>query len=419
MGHRHRRRGYSLCFMAGKHVELIRKPHDLEWPSSLSRQDLLDMHWTPVPIHQFVLKIHSRCNLACDYCYIYEMADTSWRDEAASMSLEVVRQSAKRIAEHARAHQLETVSIVLHGGEPLLVGEQRLFDMLRVIEETLLGVTEPDFGMQTNGMLLTNSVLEILNGFDVGIGVSMDGGREQNDRHRRRRNGTGTYDVVADRLRALQAGPYAAQFNGLLATIDVANDPVQTYNELRSFDPPAMNFLLPHANWTMPPPALDLGGDETPYADWLIGVFDAWFPASRPKPSVQLFDQIIRLLNGEQSTTELVGLASLSVATITTDGAYELADNLKSSFDRAAHTGMNVFDHDFDALMPHPSVAARQLGANALCTTCIECPLGMICGGGLYTHRYRQGAGYRNPSVYCRDLFRLISHIRRSLGTSN
>jgi len=34
-----------------------------------------------------------------------------------------------------------------------------------------------------------------------------------------------------------------------------------------------------------------------------------------------------------------------------------------------------------------------------------------ICGGGLYPHRYRQGTGFRNPSVYCDDLLRLISHI--------
>ena len=28
---------------------------------------------------QFLLKVHSRCNLACDYCYVYQHADQSWR----------------------------------------------------------------------------------------------------------------------------------------------------------------------------------------------------------------------------------------------------------------------------------------------------------------------------------------------------
>ena len=35
-----------------------------------------------------------------------------------------------------------------------------------------------------------------------------------------------------------------------------------------------------------------------------------------------------------------------------------------------------------------------------------------ICGGGLYPHRYLQGDGFRNRSVYCDDLIRLITHVR-------
>jgi uncharacterized protein len=35
-----------------------------------------------------------------------------------------------------------------------------------------------------------------------------------------------------------------------------------------------------------------------------------------------------------------------------------------------------------------------------------------ICGGGLYPHRYRDGEGFRHPSVYCPDLLRLITHVR-------
>ncbi|MEU9838708.1 hypothetical protein AB0C69_05725, partial [Actinomadura sp. NPDC048032] len=34
-----------------------------------------------LPFREFILKIHSRCNLACDYCYVYEMGDQSWRDQ--------------------------------------------------------------------------------------------------------------------------------------------------------------------------------------------------------------------------------------------------------------------------------------------------------------------------------------------------
>ena len=80
----------------------------------------------PVPLSQFVLKVHSRCDLACDHCYVYEAADQSWRGRPMVISDEVTAQAARRIAEHAAAHGLPSVQVILHGGEPLLAGPARL-----------------------------------------------------------------------------------------------------------------------------------------------------------------------------------------------------------------------------------------------------------------------------------------------------
>ena len=75
-----------------------------------------------VPLRQFVLKVHSRCDLACDHCYVYQGADQSWRGRPMAISDETIAWTAQRIAEHAKAHQLPAVQVVLHGGEPLLAG---------------------------------------------------------------------------------------------------------------------------------------------------------------------------------------------------------------------------------------------------------------------------------------------------------
>ena len=79
-----------------------------------------------VPLSQVVLKVHSRCDLACDHCYVYEAADQSWRGRPMVISEEVTAQAARRIAEHAAAHALSAVQVILHGGEPLLAGPARL-----------------------------------------------------------------------------------------------------------------------------------------------------------------------------------------------------------------------------------------------------------------------------------------------------
>src|SRR5579862_1919683 len=97
-----------------------------EWPASLDVFALRATGWTPSPFREFIVKVHSRCDLACDYCYMYEMADQSWRDQPRVMSPEMVELTAYRIGEHARAHGLNHITLIVHGGEPLLAGRERI-----------------------------------------------------------------------------------------------------------------------------------------------------------------------------------------------------------------------------------------------------------------------------------------------------
>src|ERR1700677_2009639 len=76
----------------------------------------------PVPFQQFILKVHSRCNLSCSYCYVYEMADKAWRNQPKRMASAISSKTVERIAEHVKQHGLSAVDVILHGGEPLLTG---------------------------------------------------------------------------------------------------------------------------------------------------------------------------------------------------------------------------------------------------------------------------------------------------------
>src|SRR6201999_2913275 len=105
-----------------------------EWPATLDVRAILADDWKPAPFTEFVIKIHSRCDLSCDYCYMYQMADQTWRDQPRKMSESTVDLAAKRIGEHARAHHLSQIAVTLHGGEPLLAGPgliERLVDSTR------------------------------------------------------------------------------------------------------------------------------------------------------------------------------------------------------------------------------------------------------------------------------------------------
>ncbi|WP_377270708.1 FxsB family cyclophane-forming radical SAM/SPASM peptide maturase [Peterkaempfera sp. SMS 1(5)a] len=362
-----------------------------------------------VPFRQFVLKVHSRCDLACDHCYVYEHADTSWRGRPRAASDKVLAHTADRIAEHAAAHGTAAVHVVLHGGEPLLAGPARLRRAAEELHRALAGVSALDLRIHTNGVLLDDRFLDLFDEWDIKVGVSLDGDRAANDRHRRFADGRSSHPQVLRAVGLLNRPSRRHLFAGLLCTVDVRNDPVAVHDALVELDPPRIDYLLPHATWDQPPQRP--GGAATPYADWLLAVFDRWEARGRPVP-VRIFDSVERTLRGRSSLTESLGLEPSDLVVIETDGTLEQADSLKTAFDGAPATGLDVFTHTFDEVARHPGMLARQQGIAGLAEECRVCPVVRSCGGGLYAHRYRTGSGFTNPSVYCGDLMRLITGIR-------
>ena len=383
-----------------------------EWPDALDLEKLFADGWRPTPFRQFIIKIHSRCNLACSYCYMYELADQSWRSRPLTMSSALVSVVAMRIAEHARAHNLDAVRIIFHGGEPLLGGGNLVIDALDKIRETIDARVRVDAWMQTNGTLLDEKALDALEARSIRVGVSLDGDMAAHNLNRRYANGRGSHDEVAQALRRLMRHP--AIYSGILCVVNLDADPVVTYESLLRFTPPTIDLLLPHANWSSPPPT---GSDSTsaPYAQWLSAVFDRWYGTVSQKTRVRLFDEIIHLLLGGKSATESVGLTPTSLVVIETDGSIEQSDSLKSAYEGAAATGLHIIRDSFDDALRLPQVVATQLGLGALSDDCLSCRIRGICGAGLYAHRYRAGNGFKNRSVYCRDLYALIMHIRTRL----
>jgi uncharacterized protein len=384
-----------------------------EWPAGLNPAALRRDGWRPVPFRQFIVKIHGRCNLACDYCYVYEAADQSWRGRPVRMGRDVLDRFCQRVAEHAADHALDRVAVILHGGEPLLAGRDTLAYAADRLRAELPARTALELSVQTNGVLLDEAYLALLAEHDCRVGVSLDGTAADHDRHRRDAHGRGSAARVDAALRRLTAPRYRHLFAGLLCTIDLRHDPRATYQALLGYAPPMIDLLLPHATWASPPPP---GTGAHPYGDWLVAAFDSWYDAPVRQTRVRLFEDIVQLLLGRPGHSESVGLSPYAAVVVDTDGSIEQVDSLKVAYDGAAGTDLHVDTDPFDAALRHPAVIARQIGVLALGGQCRACPVHRVCGGGAYPHRYRPGEGFRNPSVYCGDLYHLIDHVRHRVA---
>jgi uncharacterized protein len=385
------------------------------WPydGTLNFDALVASGWSPSPLNEFIFKVETRCNLNCTYCYVYNLGDESWRSAPAFMDINIARVAALRIHEHAMQHGLPRVGVSLHGGEPLMRGVKPITEFVEVMRENLASV-EVEFSMQTNGTLVRESIAEELLRLGIRVGVSIDGNKFAN-RHRVDLRGRSSFDRTVRGIQVLARHDGLVQ--GALAVVDIEADPIAVYRAIELLGFSSVDFLLPHGTWEARP--AQKTADQSihspaPYARWLATIYDVW--ACNPdRMQVRIFDDIIHLLLGGTFSFESLGLAPAQLAVIEADGAIELVDHIGIAFAGAEATGASVLTHSFDDVLRHPGVMSRQIGEAALVEECHECPMLQICGGGLITHRWDSLHGFRNKTVYCSDMFALISHIRDDL----
>jgi uncharacterized protein len=362
----------------------------------------------PAQITCFLVKIASRCNLACDYCYVYFHADQSWRDQPKVMSGETRRKLAERVAEYARETGLERVLVVYHGGEPLLAGASTIAETCQWVREALPLHTAVDFSLQTNGVLLDDVALSTLSAAGVGISLSIDGPREAQDRHRVTTGGRSSFDATLSALDRLKRRP--SIFSGVIAVIDPAAPPVELLEFFVEHQVPRVDFLLPDANHLRPPPRRDV--DATLYARWLIEAFDLWFDRYAQLP-VRIFESILDGLAGLPSGTDAFGFGDISLLVIETDGGYHDLDVLKVTRAGATALGASLEDTSVAAAAKSDQIEAHRalLRYDGLSETCRRCPEVEICGGGAVPHRYGEES-FNHPTVYCQEMLTLIRHAR-------
>ena len=140
-----------------------------------------------------LVKVASRCNINCNYCYVYNMGDSGWAAMPTQISLETIDAVAKSLQDFSAARD-DQFSVVLHGGEPLLLGPKKLKQVLQRLRTKL--AEEYPLAIQTNGILLTNEVLDICSEMRTTISISIDGPRHIHDEDRITHSGRGTFDQV-------------------------------------------------------------------------------------------------------------------------------------------------------------------------------------------------------------------------------
>lgn len=144
----------------------------------------------------FSIFLTNKCNMNCKYCY-----ETNKQNK--SMSYEVLDKTIDFIINHYTnmIGYNERLSIVTHGGEPLLEFEKLKY----LVNKINRSIENVEYIITTNATLLNDENVEFLITNFSQISVSIDGTKVAHDLNRVYVNGDGTYEHIIENVKKILA----------------------------------------------------------------------------------------------------------------------------------------------------------------------------------------------------------------------
>jgi uncharacterized protein len=343
-----------------------------------------------------VLKVAEVCNLKCPYCYFFFGGDDSHARDPKRIPLGMVRRTAEMLVNGAEELDYSRVDVSLHGGEPLMVGKKHFVAICEIFRDTFDGRVPLGLNMQTNATLVDEEWVEIFKRFEIGIGISIDGPKAENDLTRIDKMGRGTYDKTIAGLKMIRAGHGDV---GILCVINPESDGAETYRHfVHDLGLRSMDFLLPLQNWD------NFDAEATrKTTHFYEDVLEAWLADNNPKVSIRsLSDPMIAMLSDKGAARRAAALHSSTHAiTIRSNGDICPDDTLTSLNPAYRDTGHNVATSSLASFMRHPLWEDLLLSSRGPKDECGSCRWWTICRGGHPDHRFGQATKFSRKTTYC------------------
>lgn len=365
---------------------------------SNSKDSIASLDW-------IVLKLTQLCNLNCQYCYVYNRGSDLWKHLPQFLPMRLADVLGQRIESHCGKHEIRSFTIELHGGEPLLYGRDRLRELVQRVRGRAASV-DINFCVQTNGLLLDLSWLQLFDELGITFGISMDfvDANAQIPDQRVFHSGRGSTDELVARIASLreESPLFDKLCSGALSVINPSASGRDAIRWLMASGFHSFSFLLPDGNYANRPHIDDAGA----LTRFLVEAFDEWYEmAPDVQPRIRLFEHFVMRFAGIPVEIDGLGGDLKALCVVNTDGAIEVNDVL-SICGEASERYLNIETSELSAHAIEYGVDSLQ----ELCTQCSECQFGHVCGGGYLPHRF-DGSSFRNPSIHCETLFAFAGHV--------
>lgn len=355
-----------------------------------------------------IVKFAAPCNLACTYCYEYSSGDETWRTKPKFLSEGTARQIGALIRSYSLTHGLTDFKVVAHGGEPLMMGAQRLSETFKTIRHAA-NPTKIRFSLQTNCTLINEDFCEVFRENGVLVGASLDGGTKIHNNRRIDRGKMSAWDKIHAGLNVLRLN-CPENYGGILCVVNTEHDPHEVIDGLMAFNPPMIDLLQPFTS-------LDSAGNDrnkiaTAFGEWMVSALHRWLDKHSHKlTKIRYFEDALCASVTRKPKTDWFGRRMLSYLVVETDGKIDILDQLKavgpaSTAYRALQR--TIWDCDLDSALKAASLLISDRLGHQLPDECIGCRWAEVCGAGHLPSRFSQARGFNNRSTYCEGIQRVL-----------
>ncbi len=358
-----------------------------------------------------VFKISERCNLKCDYCYFFFGGDETWKQHPAIVPAHVIEGLGAFAARAARAHGIGKITLIFHGGEPLLMPPAQFSAMCDALRRHEDGFRF-DFGLQTNGLLVRDAWIDLFERHQISVGLSLDGPVATNDLHRLVLMGRSSYHRTVAGLRLLQAAAREGRISdpGVLSVINPEADGAAVYRHfVHDLGVTQMSFLTPDYTW-------DSGAGDAVVrgvSRFLVDALRAWLRDRNRKVRIRVFSELLAAMI-DPTAMELVQTYRddyRNIISVSSNGDLGPEDTLRVVDPRFASMGLNVATHDLRDLVESDAWREQAQAATERPEKCEGCGWWKICKAGRPINRFSVERRFDNPSLYCAGLKDMYAEI--------
>jgi uncharacterized protein len=347
-----------------------------------------------IPLQTLVLNVTSKCNLSCGYCYEYgEDKIVEAKTKPRFMNEATAKQSVDFL--FTEAGDSPSVNLTFFGGETLMNFKMLQSALAYARERGVALGKEVNASLTTNATLLREEIIDWIVANDVGVTVSIDGAREQQDKFRTFSNGMGSYDIMLPNIKSLLARhrrrPVGARVTLTGQNLDVASIYQHLFDEIGFWE---VGFAPVTTSWQREYAIEDegfqtlLSGFQALAADFLDAAL-----AGRRHGFSNVRDTLEEIHKGMSKAYPCgAGLGLMGVAT---DGDVALCHRFAGSDE---HKLGSVFD-GVDRTRQDDFLQRHHIANKTDCSTCWARPL---CAGGCYHEAHTRYGSTVEPNLhYC------------------